>query len=57
MRSEGTGMEENFTKGERREEKKGKRRKMRVVGRNVRLLMDIIRSRSQKAKRNEELDK
>ena len=57
MRSEGTGMEEHFTKGERREEKKGKRRKMRVVGRNIRLLMDIIRSRAQKAKRKEELDK
>ena len=50
-------MEEHFTKGERREEKKGKRRKMRVVGRNIRLLMDIIQSRAQKAKRNEELDK
>jgi hypothetical protein len=50
-------MEEHLTKGERREEKKGKRRKMRVVGRNVRLLMDIIRNRAQKAKRNEKLYK
>jgi len=39
-------MEEDKTRGERREEKRKKRRKMRVAGRSVRLLQDIIRRRA-----------
>jgi hypothetical protein len=42
-------MEEENTRGKRREEKKRKRRKMRVVGRSVRLLQDIILRRSKRA--------
>ncbi len=34
------------TKGERRERKRRKKREMRVVGRSVRLLQDIIRRRA-----------
>ena len=37
------------TRGERREAKRRKRRKMRVVGRSVRLLQDIIRRRAESA--------
>ncbi len=37
------------TKGERRERKRRKRREMRVVGRSVRLLQDIIRRRAKEA--------
>ncbi len=44
-------MEEPKTRGERREEKRKSRRKMRVVGRSVRLLMDIVRRRSEQIKR------
>ncbi len=42
-------MSEEDTKGERREAKRRKRRKMRVVGRSVRLLQDIIRRKAQRA--------
>ena len=45
--------EERDTKGERREAKQRKRRKMRVVGRSVRLLQDIIRRRAEKARKKE----
>ena len=37
------------TKGERRERKRRKKREMRVVGRSVRLLQDIIRRRAKDA--------
>ncbi len=40
-------MEEGETKGERREAKRKKRRKMRVVGTSVRVLQDIIRRRAE----------
>ena len=40
-------MDEDKTKGERRDEKRSKRRKMHVVGRSVRLLQDIIRRRAE----------
>ena len=39
---------EGETKGERREAKERRRRKMRVVGRSVRLLQEIIRRRAEK---------
>ena len=39
------------TKGERREAKRRKRRKMHVVGRSVRLLQEIIRRRAEKARK------
>ena len=38
--------ETDETKGERRERKRRKRREMRVVGRSVRQLQDIIRRRA-----------
>ena len=38
------------TKSERREGKRRKRREMRVVGRSVRALQDIIRRRAKEAK-------
>ena len=40
-------MEEQPTKSERREAKRRKRRKMRVVGRSVRTLQEIIRRRAE----------
>jgi hypothetical protein len=41
------GMKDNgSTKGDRREAKRRQRRKMRVVGRGVRLLQEIIRRRA-----------
>ena len=43
-------MDEDKTKGERREGKRMKRRKMRVVGRTVRTLQRIIMRRAQKSK-------
>ena len=42
-------MAEDKTKGERREDKQRKRRKMRVVGRTVRTLQRIIMRRAQKS--------
>ena len=42
-------MSEEATKGERREAKRRKRRSMRVVGRTVRVLQDIIRRKAQRA--------
>ena len=41
-------MDESETKGERRDEKRRKRRRMKVAGRSVRLLQEIIRRRSEK---------
>ena len=43
-------MEESSTKGERREKKRRDRRKMRVTGTSVRLLLEIARRRAEKAK-------
>jgi hypothetical protein len=42
-------MEERETKGERRDAKRRKRHKMRVVGRSVRLLQQIIKRKSDDA--------
>ena len=36
------------TRGQRRENKHRKKRKMRIVGRSVRVLQEIIRQRAQK---------
>ena len=44
-------MKEDKTKGERREAKRRKRRKMLVVGRSVRVLQDIIRRRAQRLRK------
>jgi len=41
-------VDEQNTKGERREEKRKKRRKMLLVGRSVRLLQEIIRRRAER---------
>ena len=43
-------MEERETKGERRDHKRRKMREMRVVGRSVKLLQQIIRRRAEKLK-------
>ena len=39
-------MDEEKTKGQRRDAKRWRRRKMHVVGRSVRLLQEIIRRRA-----------
>ena len=44
-------MDDSSTKGERRERKRRKRRQMRVVGRSVRLLQDIIRRRAERIRK------
>ena len=41
-------MEDQPTKGDRRAQKQRQRRKMRVVGRSVRTLQEIIRRRAEK---------
>ena len=46
-------MSEEHTKGERREAKRRKRRSMRVVGRSVRVLQDIIRRKADRASTKE----
>ncbi len=46
-------MNEYGTRGERREEKRRKRLKMRIVGRGVRVLQDIIRRRADKHSKKE----
>ena len=43
-----TPVNEHETKAERRDEKRRKRRRMKVAGRSVRLLQEIIRRRSEK---------
>ena len=45
---------EGDTKGERREAKRRKRRKMKVVGRSVRVLQDILRRRAKKIRKGED---
>jgi len=47
-------MSEEETRGERREGSRRKRRKMRVVGRSVRALQDIIRRRAEKARKEDD---
>ena len=47
-------MAEGQTKGERREAKRRKIRKMRVVGRSVRLLQEIIMRRAAKVRKKED---
>ena len=44
-------MEDDETRGERREAKRRKRGRMRVVGRSVRLLQDIIRRKAERARK------
>ena len=44
-------MDSYKTKGERRDERRRKRRKMRVVGRSVRLLQEIILRRAEKLRK------
>ena len=46
-------MDEDKTKGERRDDKRRKRRKMSVVGRTVRTLQRIITRRAKKAEGEE----
>ena len=46
-------MEERTTKGESREGKRRKRRKMRVVGRGVRALQDIIMPMARDARKSQ----
>ena len=46
-------MSEEDTRGDRRETSRRKRRKMRVVGRGVRVLQDIIRRRAAKVREEE----
>jgi len=47
-------MEDRETKGERRDDKQRKRRKMRVVGRSVRLLQQIIRRKAEDAHKKDQ---
>jgi hypothetical protein len=42
------GNDEPDTRGKRREEKRRKKRKMRVVGRSIRVLHEIVRRRAEK---------
>ncbi len=50
----GADMEERTTKGESREGKRRKRRKMRVVGRSVKALQDIIMRKAKDARKHQE---
>ena len=43
-------MEERETRGERRERKRKSRGKMRVIGRSVRLLLEMVRRRAERVK-------
>ena len=47
-------MDESRTKGELREYKRRNRRKMKVVGRSVRLLQEIIRKKAEKIRKKSE---
>ncbi len=49
-------MDEYRTKGEKRESKRRKRRKMGVSGRGVRVIQDIIRRRAEKIREEEAKD-
>lgn len=46
-------MNEYKTKGEKRESKRRKRRNMRVSGRGVRVIQDIIKRRAEKIREEE----
>ena len=48
----GSVLDDEKTKGERREEKTRRKRNMRVVGRNVKLLQDIINRRAKRLRKN-----
>ena len=50
-------MEERNTKGESREGKRRKRRKMKVVGRSVKALQEIIMRKSRDARKSEGEDR
>ncbi len=43
-------MDDAGTRGERRERKRKSRRKMRVTGKSVRLLLDLARRRAERVK-------
>ena len=47
-------MEEHTTKGESREGRRRKRRKMKVVGRSVKALQDIIMRKAKDARKHQE---
>jgi hypothetical protein len=49
-------MDQGDSKGERRERKRRKRREMRIIGRSVRLLQEIIRRRAEKLRKREDPD-
>ena len=51
---DGVDMDESRTKGELREYKRRNRRKMKVVGRSVRLLQEIIRKKAEKIRKKSE---
>jgi hypothetical protein len=44
-------MEERDTRGERRENRRRAKRRMRVTGNSVRLLLDVARRRAERIKR------
>ena len=44
-------VQDQESKGERRERKQRKRRQMKVVGRSVRVLQDIIRRRAERLRK------
>ena len=46
-------MDDEKTKGERREEKTRRRRNMRVVGRSVKLLQEIINRRAERLRKKQ----
>ena len=47
-------MEDQGTKSERRDDKRRKRRKMKVVGRSVRLLQQLIGRKSNDARKKDQ---
>ena len=49
-------MEEPDTKGARRERKRNSRRKMRVTGASVRLLLDIVRRQAARVTKHHNLE-
>ena len=46
-------MEQDNTKGERREQKRRKRREMKVVGKSVQTIQQILRKRAEDARKEE----
>ena len=49
----GSVLDDEKTKGERREEKTRRKRNMRVVGRSVKLLQDIINRRAKRLRKKQ----